>query len=522
LKFRLSQTLCFIAFVCCALFAATTIWLATGRGVGLFGDSVDYIAAARGIASGAGARTLDGAGGYTPLTQFPPAYPALIAAASKATGEDAVVAARVLHIAIHLALIALIAWATYVACGSSRAASAACALGAVSQPLLMIDSRIYSEGPFLCFVLVAFALLAGMASGKRKGRALLAGTALGAAVLTRFAGIFFIPIAVVMILVASAIRWRDRLIGVIELLLLALLPAMAWSWRNGHVTGHPSARRFLFHPLPMSEWGMAAHTMVEWLLPEHLPLVSVWFWIGAVTVICLAIAAIRSVRRDRTVIAHPGPRLAMLTGLLLVLLLYPPFLIVASTFVDANVNFNPRLMSPLFPAVIILAVVSVSTLFSKQRLTKPALVLALAPLIVLVGYNLVRTTDWARYAWARGQGYASKSWIESETLKAVAAAPARFEIFTDGYDVIYLRTGRLVKQLPKARIRSLATTNPSLDSAVDSMVQQMRDRGGWIVLFDRIDRDDYLITESELKDRIPLAPARKRQPKDGKILELAE
>ncbi len=116
----------------------------------------------------------------------------------------------------------------------------------------------------------------------------------------------------------------------------------------------------------------------------------------------------------------------------------------------------------------------------------------------LIGYNVIRTASWAQAVSNSGQGYASKAWARSEAIKAITTASAETDIFSDGYDVIYLRTGRLAKQLPKARFRSIATTNPALDAEITLMVSQLRATHGWIVLFDRIDRDDYLISDAEL------------------------
>jgi hypothetical protein len=145
-----------------------------------------------------------------------------------------------------------------------------------------------------------------------------------------------------------------------------------------------------------------------------------------------------------------------------------------------------------------------------------------AILLALVIYNTIRITRWSWAASNRGQGYTSTPWLHSDALKTVAAAPADLPIYTNGYDVIYLRTGRLVQQLPKARIRSKKTMNPDLDAEMAAMTKKLRETDGWIVLLDRIDRDDYLISEEELRARLPLKPARKKQPDDGKILRLAQ
>src|SRR3954470_1017511 len=132
------------------VYAAVMIVIGTRQGLGLVGDSVDYVAAARSIAAGQGVRTLDGNGATTPLTQFPPLYPALLTATAKITHTDPIDAARFVAIASYLLLLALVAWIAYEVSDRSMGASlVACAIAAVSPPLLRISSTLISETPFL-------------------------------------------------------------------------------------------------------------------------------------------------------------------------------------------------------------------------------------------------------------------------------------------------------------------------------------------------------------------------------------
>jgi 4-amino-4-deoxy-L-arabinose transferase-like glycosyltransferase len=338
--------------------------------------------------------------------------------------------------------------------------------------------------------------------------AVIAGLMLGAACLTRFAGILLLPIGGLILLSHRKRNWRLRLLAAALFGIATVMPIFAWNLRNAQVTGRASARSLMFHPMPLSSWRGAAETIVAWMLPEHLPwmpAICAFFVVGFVVLVSFALVR-----------GHNSEARSLLLLLSIFVLLYLPFLFFASSFIDANVNFSPRLMVPMFPCVIVLIAIAWSTL------ANPARCVVLAILIALVIYNSIRMTRWSWAMSNRGQGYASTPWVHSDTLKAVAAAPVDLPIYTDGYDVIYLRTGRLVHQLPKARFRSLRMTNPSLDAEVDAMKKELRDGGGWIVLFDRIDRDDYLMSEEELRARLQLKPARKKQPDDGKILRLSE
>jgi 4-amino-4-deoxy-L-arabinose transferase-like glycosyltransferase len=56
------------------------LWLATRWGIGLYTDSIVYIGAARSILAGDGFQFLNDIGQFSPINQYPPGYPWLIAA----------------------------------------------------------------------------------------------------------------------------------------------------------------------------------------------------------------------------------------------------------------------------------------------------------------------------------------------------------------------------------------------------------------------------------------------------------
>jgi 4-amino-4-deoxy-L-arabinose transferase-like glycosyltransferase len=62
------------------LVVTAVLWLATRWGIGLYTDSIVYIGAARSILAGDGFQFLNDIGQFSPINQYPPGYPWLIAA----------------------------------------------------------------------------------------------------------------------------------------------------------------------------------------------------------------------------------------------------------------------------------------------------------------------------------------------------------------------------------------------------------------------------------------------------------
>jgi hypothetical protein len=130
------------------------------------------------------------------------------------------------------------------------------------------------------------------------------------------------------------------------------------------------------------------------------------------------------------------------------------------------------------------------------------------------------TVSWTIHTGNVGQGYATKHWKSSPTIKAISQAPPDLPMYTEGYDVVYLLTGRVINQLPKMPPEAIATTNPVIENEIQQMIERLRATGGWIVYFDRIDRTEYLLNQTELRKRAKVIQVKKVQVTDGRIFRL--
>ena len=514
-----------------ALAAAGLYGRATARGVGLYGDSVDYVAAARSILAGQGVKTLDGQGGVYPMAQFPPGYPLLLAGASVIGRADPVDAARPLNGLLLFGTVALAGAGAWRATRSGLAATIAAGLTATGVPVLSMAARLYSEAAFLVLSLLALLLLAEALNGRRQW-AVAAGLAAGTAVAVRYAGVGLVGVGVVVLLLHHGSRHAEtrntilsRLWSAAIFLAVALLPAVAWATRNVLMAGKPTSRVLRFHPPPWDRLADGAATVLGWLPLD-------WWrreWIGNLFGLTVFLLLMRYGSRRKPPVSvaptdspdAPAPSAVSGTrGVMSAWLLgYPLFLLASLAFFDANVPLNDRILCPLYAPAAVLGASFCVWPAEKLRAGGRAAVAAWF-VGTLLGVNLLTAWHWSAATQERGMGYARPRWERSQTIRALSALPPDFCVYTDGYDAVYLLTGRRVRQLPKTGHRSAGEANPRYDAEVNAMADALRKTGGWIVLFDHIDRDDFLMTEADLRQRFELVDARRKQPSDGRIYQV--
>src|SRR5262249_5086396 len=148
---------------------------------------------------------------------------------------------------------------------------------------------------------------------------------------------------------------------------------------------------------------------------------------------------------------------ALLFSLGLYIIGHIVFVILSRTFADANIRLRDRHLAPVFPMFLAMMSAAVMVFLPRDR---GAIAAAVGGLLLLVGFNAARTWVWVQRAGDMGQAYSTTKWHKSATMKIVNSAPPNLPIYTDGYDAVYLLTGRIVNQLPKAKFQSMETDNP--------------------------------------------------------------
>lgn len=487
---RQSATVFPLLLACLALAGGL---LGTRWGVGIQPDSLSYL-----NLEGQGA----GAYGFGPL------YTWVIALFS--TPADVLDRARWLSVGL-LTLNVLLVW--YVLRRSVRSA-----LPAFLGALLVLGSRqtlhahLYaqSEGLFIFFVLLALLALARHLETGRMLFFLMAGLSMGAATLTRFAGIPLIAVGFLAMVFLSRAPWRARLVRATGLGALGGAPLGAWALYSALAKGSSGTGRELafLGNADAARFLQGAHELVNLLVPSGLP-PQAELAILALAVIVLVHLTLRYTR-ERVIPNRTGrwEAFALLPPVLALFIpLYLAFLLL-SVLIEANLPLYWRYMVPVYVAVVPLAVMLAHHALGAGRGLRPSRRAVTALLLLgLVLTNAARGGKWVLDAYHEGLGYASAAWRHSPIVAEIRKLDPAVPIYTNGVDAIRFHTGRAAQGIPAKLVRRTGKApTDSPQAQLEAMRDDLERNGAVVVFFDKIHWRFYLVTEDELLAELPLSP----------------
>lgn len=418
--------------------AAALFWFSTPHGLALVNDTVQYIDGARNLLSGHGYSRLTGWGGTTPITNFPPLYSLILAVFIKAgiPPIQAVWWISLVFLCVNIFLIGLL----------GRRLTGSNWGGLLSGGLLLISDPFYRHHLFALtepvFLFCYFMTLLLLADARKKTTLVIAGLFAGLAYLTRYIGITLLVSSLIFLLFFSG-SWRARLKSTALFLAGALPPLGVWTIRNMIVTGNPVNRQFRLRLLSLDKVHEGIASFWGWLLPEPYQIINrfINLW-GALLVIFLAVylVAVAAVliyfMREDSPREKPSLRLGWLLGVQGIV--YLAILTGTILFVDASVNFETRILMPVFNLLTLLFVAGVVWLWRRGG------GLRVTALILTIGLALSLaedTQDTVRLWRLHGQGFAHESWVVSRTVETVRRLP-EVDIFTNRPQALNLLAGR--------------------------------------------------------------------------------
>jgi hypothetical protein len=401
-----------------ALLAVILVFLPTSRyGAGLSPDSVGYIATARNVMTGAGFTTYDG----TPLVVHAPLFSALLALAGKLFNTDPLVLANIVN-AFIFGLIVYVGGILVFRYLSSTPIIALMGTLTIlaSIPLFKVSVMAYSEPLFILFVLLSLLFANSYLERNDVLSLVLFSLSIAFATLTRYVGIVLLPWGISIILIFYHNGLKNRIMHISVFLCLAALPIGLWLLRNYVV-----ANTFL------GPHGPSSYTLSQNLTYVFNVLIS-WYVPAIIadnrfTLILLGMAI------GFLAGLHPKQswqslrvRWRQLVPLVLLVCIFMAFLVISST-TTAYDKLDNRLLSPVYvPFTIVLLILAQALVEPHGRLFSNRAVISLPAIafaIWLLIYPLRITAMNARNVAPDGLGYASKAWIQSQTVQYVVSHP---------------------------------------------------------------------------------------------------
>ncbi|HWH75868.1 MAG TPA: phospholipid carrier-dependent glycosyltransferase [Candidatus Binatus sp.] len=487
------------------------LWLATRWGIGLYTDSIVYVGTARSILAGAGVSYFDDVGRFAPVIQYPPLYPAIVAALSM-TGLDALESARWLSIVCYGANALLVGYMVYYSSSSHSASLLAALLALTAFPMVYIHSQALTEPPFIFLILLGFVLLERYLNRPRRWLLYSCALCIGISCLVRYVGLAFVIAGGLAVLWLGDGNWLKRFVDTIKFGVISSLPLAAWLVRNSFSAGNPVNRTFGFHPPPLRDFLPILDTMAQWLLPIAMVEGAPWFGrlvVGILIIILIWLASKADFGQTKL------PRLIgfCVGG-------YALFLLISWTLNDQPLYFDTRTMALPYVGLMILAVciganrlrISGWPVKSWRRFTVHCV------LILAAALSTVNSALWLQQSYASGIGYATDAWRSSELLKFVKASAEAPLIYSNAPDFIYTLTGRSAIMIPHKIHPWTRQPNQQLSAETAAMREQLKTPNAVLIYFNGDDRLWYLPSEEELATKLSLQVV--KTAADGRIYSL--
>jgi len=459
-----------------AVAVALTLWATSHYGPGAEPDTVTYLAAARHLRAGHGFADIDG----SPLTLFPPVFPAAVAAL-EGLGLGPLPAARFLNAALFGLLVVLGGlWARRLT-GSAAAGGVVAAVLALSTPMVAMASAALSEpiGIVLavgCLMLLTESLRTGTGPGGRAGAGLglagAAGLAAGLACLTRYASVVLYPVGGAVLLAGTG-RWRTRLAAAAAFLAAGLTPLLAWLARNvaaaGNATGDGRGTSALSPP---ASTRLTLAAVGAWILPGGTPEA---FRVVAGAGLCLAVVVPLGLmaRRDRRAAVVLPVAAFVAAG------------VASVAWFEATMAIDPppRFLLPVFVPLVVGAAVVVAGP-GRRRGRSPALAAGLV--VAVAALSLPRLGAFEMRARRDGLlDYSTPAWTASPLLAWLKAHPVPGTVASDDPYILDLRLGIPADLTPSRTYYASHEPTGELPAFLRRAARAAAAGGLWVVWFPR-------------------------------------
>lgn len=519
------------SFLILSLLAVSGTFLilyATPQGMGLFDDSIAYIAGARSILNGDGYREAWLASNQ-PVTHFPPGFSSILALVGL-SGLDPLRGTRLVNSLLfgaNILLLGLIGWRMT---RSQPAGLALAILFLINGSLFRVHAVAMSEPLYIFFTLTAFlafsqyfataqaggwkprlpqqsppsrtenqppqggfaAVARDFQSGaeeKTAAKFLLLASALAAcAYLTRYAGLALVATLLVSLFILHD-TWKKRLTSAGAFLAGFIPPALAWSARNRLLTDNATNRTLVFHPVTAENIQLGISNLAAFMLPVEewrRTLIKIPNLFPVLIVILLSSLLIWVVAKASKKFFNPAsetPEILSFVNALYVFA-YLASILASMTLFDASTKFQLRILAPVYVSLLVMLAYLGWQLWQKQ---KPISILLSLIIFSLSIYNFASTLAQLRKG---GQGYASFQWFDSEAMDFLSRLPEGTRIYSNETAPVYLYTNRPGYVLPDLVDPVTGLPRGNTDEGIAALQSDVLSGEAALALFDFGSRDE--------------------------------
>ena len=185
---------------------------------------------------------------------------------------------------------------------------------------------------------------------------------------------------------------------------------------------------------------------------------------------------------------------------------YVIFVAAYNSFANPLVDYGPRVVLPVyvFGMILVFSLVEWESAVGKTRILFWCVVFSS---FVLFSANVRPAAYWMSYRHREGEGFTSRAWKDSETVKFLKALPSETVVYSNAADACYIFTKREVLRLPAKYDSTSGRDNADFDAQMTALQDGLNNNHALVVYFDRINWRWYLPSREELEEsyKLPVA-----------------
>ena len=385
-----------------------------------------------------------------------------------------------------------------------------------SKSMLHVHSFVWSEPLFLFLSLLGFYFLFYFLENKKIHNFLISSLSFSLAFFTRTIGISLIATGMIAILFFSKLKIKNKIIYSILLAVIGFLPFSIWTIKNKFMFGNTTAG-FLFHPIKFDNLIEAIETVSSWFYLDIFPFKIRLILLVLVLIIIITTSIYISIKdKKRSTDSAHKQNSRIINIFLFFAFFYIIAVVFARSFFDANIHIHIRGLVPVFISTFIIIVLFIKRFMYYFRNKRAINRIIFIFCEILVVFSLATIIFGIKEFYEEGQGYSSKEWVESDTIRELEGMDSAEMIYTNNPYIVYFYLDKNPNPFPTKINIYTAKKNINYIKDLNKTIEEIRKKNGLIVLFDI--SQYYLAEEKELLEDYELILIKDTQ--DGAIYKV--
>lgn len=442
--------------------------------LGFTPDSMAYLEVAKNIESGNGITNING----QIVNHWPPLFSLLLALISKITNTELIHAGTILQVILFYVFIMFNSFILRELKINSKLIFFSGILLVIAQ-VSQNFSYFLSEGLFLVLMLVSFYFFLKWLNSEKFKYILLSAFFCGLILLTRYAGIGFLGSILFFILFFRKGIMLYRLRNFLLYLVVIVIVISPWVIYQSAFDENIGGRKWAIHIISFSKISDLFITIAYWFLGSTLAII---LFSALILFYIFQFLKSRFQLQDLLRKIYVKHKNVVLFSLLFTLI-YPLFLIVSISFYDSWTPLDNRILSPLFPFILLL----ITFFLQALKGLKQVLLLTSTMLFLILSFSSSVFPIYENH-YENGSGYTNKKWAQSQTVKYLKNKNSDITTYTNGTEISTLHAQKNFCLLPRFSEHSL----------IEKIKNEVIRGEAQIVYFDKVNWRNYLVSEQKI------------------------